>query len=452
MSPRVKVKALMVGAGHRGREVYGALALAHRERIEFVGVAEPHFERRIAFADALAIPPQDATADWRGLLSRPRFADAVVIAGPDFVHADAACAALEQGYHVLLEKPMALSAHDSVRIAAAADRAQRLVQVAHVLRYTEFYQRIFEVVRSGRLGRVAHIDMREQVAYWHMAHSFVRGKFRNTVEAAPLLLAKCCHDLDLMAWFAQVPAHRVGSFGGLSEFVPANAPAGAPARCTDGCPVQERCAFDAVRFYLGPPAESARASAAEERLALAWPRSDLCLEPARPARRKALEVGPYGRCVYRCDNDVLDHQVVIVEFEGGLTGSFTVQGHATKESRTVRISGSGGEVRGILEEGIVEITEHGSSAYERHDLKLPDHGHFGGDEGLFEHFLQAMEEGANPHVLTSARAAMESHLIGFGAERARHSGQLVDLQQLRTELEQVIRGGELRPLSAGAGR
>jgi predicted dehydrogenase len=419
------LEAIVVGAGLRGRFVYGAWARANPERLRIVAVAEPDAERRAAMAREHDLPAERVHADWRPLLSGPRLADAAIVATGDTEHVEPALAALARGYHLLLEKPIAPEPADCLRVVEAAERAGRILQIGHVLRYTEFYERVREIAAGGRLGELATIDMREHVAHWHFAHSYVRGKFRKRAIAAPIVLAKACHDLDLLVWIADREPRRVASFGSLRHFRPEAAPPGAPERCTDGCPVQADCPQDAVRFYLGP----------DDGVARIWPWSDLSPDPSREARRRALERSPYGRCVFRTDNDVPDHQVASIEFEDGLTASFGVHGFATHERRTIRISGSRGELRGVLQTGEIEVTRHGAFERERIECGGSDLGHHGGDAGLIAHFVDVAARGAVAEVLASGRAALASHLLGFAAERARLTGAVVELGPFRAEVE-----------------
>jgi predicted dehydrogenase len=422
------VEAVLIGAGNRGRFTFGAWARRHPERLRITAVAEPVRERREAFQREHEIPQERAFADWRELLAAPRRAPVAIIATGDTLHVEPALGAFECGYDVLLEKPIAPTPEECVKVVSAAERAGRLLQIGHVLRYTAFYEKVQELVASGVLGELVTIDMKEHVAYWHMTHSFVRGKFRNREIAAPLLLAKTCHDLDLMVWLAGTRPLRVASFGTLLHFRPEGAPAGAPGRCTDGCPAQAGCPHDAERFYLGPDADIARS----------WPWSDVSHDPERGARRAALETGRYGRCVYRCDNDVVDHQVLAVEFEGGATATFTVNGLASEEKRTIRISGTAGELRGVLHDGVIEVTRHGRFGAERHEIASSGMlGHFGGDEGLLAHFTAVAAGGAPEGLRTSGRISLESHLLGFAAERARILGAVVDLDAFRREVGAV---------------
>ncbi len=321
------VDAVLIGAGNRGRFTYGAYARAHPENLRIVALAEPQPARRTVMAQEHGLS--------RDLLALPTRAPAVIAATADTLHVEPAIAALERGYHVL--------------------------------RYTPFYTRVREILESGRLGRLICLDLKEHVAHWHMTHSFVRGKFRNSRVAAPFLLAKCCHDLDLLSWFIGRRAERVSSFGTLGHYRPECAPSDAPERCTDGCPHQSACPHDAVRFYAGP----------EDAVAKLWPWSDLSPDPSRGARRRALEVGPYGRRVYHCDNDVADHQLVAIEFEGSAMG------------------------------------------------------HYGGDDGLLDHFTEVVASGGHGEGRTTGQISLESHLLGFAAEQARLEACVVEMTSFR---------------------
>jgi len=415
--------AVVVGAGNRGKLVYADWARAHPDRMRVVAVAEPDDRRRESLAREHAIPAENVFRDWRECLARPRLAEAAIVATSDTLHVEPALAAIAGGYEVLLEKPIAPTRAECVRVVEAAATAGRLLQIGHVLRYTPFYERVHEIAASGDLGEIQHIDAKEHVAWWHMTHSYVRGRFRSRAVAAPILLAKSCHDLDLLCWLVGRPARRVASFGALGHYRAECAPPGAPPRCTDGCPVQESCPHDAVRFYVAP----------DERVAKIWPWVDVSPDPSAAARRRALESGRYGRCVYRCDNDVLDHQVVALEFEGGLTAGFALHGFAAKEQRTLRITGTRGELRGVLDGGAIEISRPGSVATERHDVGGSVFGHYGGDEGLLQSFTEVLRSGRRDALRASGRSALESHLIGFAAEAARESGTAVEMDGFRAD-------------------
>jgi predicted dehydrogenase len=423
------VEAVLLGAGNRGRFTYGAYAKAHPDRLRIVALAEPDAQRRRIVADELGLAAARVFDDWKALLDGPSLAPVAIVATGDDLHVAPALAALERGHHVLLEKPIAPTPGECLRVVEAAERYGRILQISHVLRYTPFYQHVREILASGVLGELVHVDMREHVAFWHMTHSYVRGKFCSSRSAAPFVLAKTCHDLDLLAWFADRPALRVASFGGLLHFRAQDAPSGAPLRCLDGCPVQQDCPHDAVRFYLDP----------DERIAALWPWSDLSPDPSREARRRALEEGPWGRCVYRCDNDVADHQVLSLEFEGGLTASFAVHGLASEERRTIRVSGTRGELRGVLHEGLIETSRHGRFGWERHALpEASPFGHFGGDPGLLDHFTDAVARGDAGAIRASGRSALESHWMGFAAEESRSRGSVVEMAAVRAAARDAV--------------
>ena len=416
----------LIGAGNRGRYVFGRFAQRHPERMRIAALAEPREDRRRATAAEHALGQGQVFETWQQLFAAGLELDAAIIATGDTEHVEPALEAFARGLHVLLEKPIALDAADCVRVVEASERAGRILQIGHVLRHMDFYARVHDVVESGRLGRLQLMDLREHVSYWHMAHSYVRGKFRSRALAAPFLLAKSCHDLDLMAWFAGRPAAHVTSFAALSAYVPALAPAGAPERCSAACPVQAACPWDAERFYLSP----------DDSVAQHWPWTDLSADPSREARRRALAASDYGRCVYHCDNDVVDHQTVSVAFEGGLLATLGVHGCASEERRTVRITGTHGELRGVLQTGLIEVSRHGDSRVDTQRLPASV-GHGSGDRNLVQHFCDAVERGAAEEVRAAGRVALESHLLGFAAERARHEGRVVDMSAYREEIERA---------------
>jgi len=417
------IEAVLVGAGDRGYDVMGRRALAHPDDLRFVAVAEPIPARLARFASAHAIPPERQYTGWKPMLAKGQMADAMVCATLDDQHVGPTLAALAAGYDVLLEKPMATTLADCVRVVRAAEKAGKLLQIAHVLRYTAFFSAIYEAVSAGRLGDLVTVTHHENVSYWHMAHSFVRGNWRNAAEQSPMILAKCCHDLDLLVWIIGRPVTHVQSFGSLSHYRADQAPhPGVPARCTDGCPVEETCPFYAPRFYLGDY--------------VGWPVSVISEDTSLAARREALVAGPYGRCVYRCDNDVVDHQTVNLQFEGGATAVLVMHGHSDEEGRAVRMDGTRGSLRGRFGHlgHKLTLSDHLTSRKER--VKLPDaiSGHGGGDDGLMEAFVRAMRNPAQG-ALTTGRESLESHLLAFAAEESRLTGQVVEMAEFRRRAE-----------------
>jgi predicted dehydrogenase len=417
---------VLIGAGSRGYAAYGPYALTHPDEIRFIAVAEPHDARRERFAQAHDIPPERRFRTWEDLLARGKIADAALICTLDRLHVEPCIAALEAGYDVLLEKPMATTLGDCVRLVQAAERAGRLLQICHVLRYTAFFSKLHEIVTSGRLGDIITVEQRENAVYWHMAHSFVRGNWRDSEAESPMILAKCCHDMDVMHWNLG-PSQRLSSFGSLLHFRAENGPPGAPERCTDGCPVADDCPWYAPRIYLGDHT--------------GWPVSVISEDTSLDARRRALETGPYGRCVYRCDNDVVDHQIVNIEFESGVSAALVMHGHSHEEARTLRYDGTRATLCGKFAYGrddFIEVHDHLTGRVERITPQAGGSGHGGGDDGLMSAFVQAARDPAQS--LTTARESLESHLMAFAAEQARVEGTVVDMAAYRQSAETLGRG------------
>jgi predicted dehydrogenase len=407
------IEAVMVGAGNRGFLAYGAYALRFPEDVRFVAVAELDDERRSRFAQAHNIPPERQFRSWEELAARPPLAPALVNATMDRQHYPSTIAFLEAGYHVLLEKPMATTPEHCIALVQTAERCGRILQIAHVLRYAPFFRKVYDIVQSGRLGEVVSLDWRENLSYFHFAHSFVRGNWANTERASPMILTKCCHDLDLLVWILDRHCERVSSFGSLTHFTPEKVGPEIPERCTDGCPIADDCPYYAPRIYL----ERAHGTALQH---AASP------DPSPEAILQALRTGPYGRCVYRCDNTAVDHQVVLLEFEGKLAASLTMQGCSHVEGRTLRIDGTRATLLGNESRRELLIADHLTGETELIRLPEPVGGHSGGDVGLMRTFVRAVR-GEVASVLTTARQSVESHLIAFAAEEARLSGRVVEL-------------------------
>ncbi|WP_344494846.1 Gfo/Idh/MocA family oxidoreductase [Nonomuraea monospora] len=406
-----QVGLALVGAGDRGTRYTRYATMGGRARL--AAVAEPDVRRRNAM---LAEHPGALGFDsWQELAARPRIADAVVIATLDAQHVEPAVRFAELGYHILLEKPMAIRLEDCLRIVEAAEKAGVLFAVCHVLRYTPYTRAMKAVLDSGRIGEIVTIEHLEPVGWWHHAHSYVRGNWRRTDQATFMLLAKSCHDLDWLAYVTGRRVSRVSSFGGLKHFTAANQPAGAADRCLD-CAVAADCPYAAQRIYLPFVGGGER-----------WPLSVLSEDTSEEGVLRALREGPYGRCVYTCDNDVVDHQVVDLEFDGGATASFTMTAFSPKAPRKTRIFGTRGSIDG--DGNLLTVTDFVTGATEVIDPQTPKDGHSGGDEGLVTAFLDAIT-GDNPSaILSHPRESLHSHEIAWAAEEARLTGTVVTLKE-----------------------
>lgn len=422
----------MIGAGGRATFAYGPYALEYPNDISFVAVADPDELRRKRFASLHDIPEDMQFTSWEEACARPQMARAALNCTQDRTHHASTLALLRAGYDVLLEKPMATSAAECIELVETAERHGRILQVCHVLRFTEFFSALYDIVQSGRLGRIVTIDHRENVSYWHMSHSFVRGNWRNEGLSAPMILAKCCHDLDILIWTMGQRVTRLSSFGALMHYRAESAPEGAPPRCTDGCPVEATCPWYAPRLYdadVHGRSQIEPFGAHDFMLSAAGAPREARGPEVRQARWELLKTSPYGRCVYHCDNDVVDHQTLNMEFEGGATCTFTMHGHSDREGRTLRWDGTRATLYGDFSDGrphTLRIVDHGSSSEEVIHPTTGSSGHGGGDFGLMKNFMQALRGEASKHQ-TTARVSLESHLLAFAAEESRLTGRMINM-------------------------
>jgi predicted dehydrogenase len=410
-----RLRAVLIGAGSRGHGVFGRWALDHADDIAFVGVAEPDPGRRARFGAAHAIPEEYRFTDVAALGAARLDATAAIIASPDRSHAADAIGLLEAGYDVLLEKPLAVTSDELAMLVRYTRTAPGRLSVAHVLRYTPFFRALHDVVSSGRLGDVVSVVHSEIIAWWHMAHSYVRGNWAVAETSSPLILAKCCHDLDILTWNLPAPVTRVASSGGLHHFRPEHAPPGATPRCTDGCPVSD-CIFDARRIYLASDTEP-------------WLIDALTDDTDAEAPLRALRSGPYGRCVYRAGSNVVDHQVVAMRRADGTTTTLRFSGHGDAGARTMRYDGTRATLRGVFgTEASLEIRQHGG-AVETIEVAAPESGHGGGDDGLMRAFVSRARD--RLPLPTDIESAVESHLLAFAAEEARLGDRVIDMDRFR---------------------
>ncbi len=409
-----QITAILIGAGARG-QIYARYAKQHPEELKIVAVAEPKAERREKFCREYGIDLSAQYDDWTQILAQPKLADAALIATLDDQHTGPAVKALELGYHVLLEKPMSNKEDECRAIAEAAKKSGAVLSVCHVLRYTPFFRTVKRLLDEGTLGEVASISMIENVAYWHYAHSYVRGNWRNEAESSNMLLAKSCHDMDIIVWLMGRPCRWVNSFGSLQYFNAAHAPEGATLRCSDGCPHAKECVYEDRKLYLTGNTE--------------WPVDMLTTDLTPAGIEKALREGPYGRCVYHCDNDVVDRQVVNLEFEGGAVASFTMTPFTGDCTRMIRITGTAGDLEGNLDKNTLTLHRFGHEA-ETVDVPVPEenntYGHAGGDYYLMKDFVRAVQGAADNQ--TDASVSLASHLICFAAEKSRHEKITVPLE------------------------
>lgn len=421
---------LIVGAGSRGLTVYADYISRHPDQFRLAGVAEPRDYYREETARRHQLPEQSCWSDWRELLDLPQLAPAVILATQDRDHLEPALALMKHGYDLLLEKPMAPSLEECRQLQQASRRYQKLLVVAHVLRYTPYFRQLKSLVDSGVLGQLVTVRHFEPVLYWHQAHSFVRGNWRKTADSAPMLLAKSCHDLDMLCHLVAQEPVQVVSFGDLSHFSRRHQPPDAADRCQDCRYREEGCAYSAHRFYLGLQRQGA----------LGWPLDTITSDTSEAGVVRALAEGPYGRCVYACDNDVVDHQVVAVEFAGGVSATFTMTAFAKERLRETELLGSHGQLCGDGTKIVLRPFEALPAALpdERGQLQsngdivwdfshVPNQGHGGGDDGLMEFFYECLQDRQRALQWSLPEAALRGHALCFAAEQSRLEKRLLKL-------------------------
>jgi predicted dehydrogenase len=411
------VTLIIVGAGSRG-SIYAEYAVQHPEQLRIVGVAEPRPFFRERMAASHQIPEEHVFHDWQTVARQPKFADAVIIALQDKMHTEPATAFANLGYHIMLEKPMAPTLKECHRITDAAKENDIILAVGHVLRYTTYTQKVKEIVDSGVLGDIVSIQHLEPVGYYHYAHSYVRGNWRNESESSFMLLAKSCHDLDWIRYIIGERCLEVSSFGSLHHFRPENRPPGAADRCLD-CDYEPQCPYSAKKIYL----ERVRQNDT------GWPVNIITTDFSEEAVIEALREGPYGRCVYACDNNVVDHQVVNMLFENGKTATFTMTAFTEVAHRKTRLFGTHGYLSGDGE--TIQVLDFLTDEVRTIETDLSDDsalsGHGGGDYYLMKHFVEAVATNDPGKILSGPDESLESHLMVFAAEEARRRGSVEKL-------------------------
>jgi len=423
------VRVAICGLGSRGKDTYAPVSEILPEQMVIAAIADPIEEKREYVRRRYNVPQEMCFETGEEMFARERLADVALICTQDQMHVGHAVAALRAGYHLLLEKPIAVTMDDVRLIQRTAKEMNRSVVVCHVLRYAPFFERIREAIEAGDVGEVVCIQALENVGYWHQAHSFVRGNWRRESESTFMLLAKCCHDLDYLVWLTGQRCARVSSFGSLRHFRPECAPAGAAARCTAGCAAKESCPYDAEKIYLTNERTGILAGNTD------WPCCILAQEPTEEKIRKAIEEGPYGRCVYACDNDVVDSQIVNMEMEDGTLCQLMMTAFCEHGGRTIRVFGTRGCIEGDMEHNVLRIRPFGRpETVIDVGLLLDDYkGHGGGDSRLMAELLAMHGETGRPTPrMTTLEASGESHYIAFAAEQSRKNGGMaVELKSIR---------------------
>lgn len=412
------VKVITLGAGSRGN-VYGNYGVQFPNELDIVGVAEPISIRNERYSKKHNIPEGNRFVTWEHVFNRPKFADAVIISTPDDLHYGPCMKALEMGYDVLLEKPIAPTEKECLDILSLANKTGRIVAVCHVLRYAPYFIKLREMIQSGSIGELISIQHLEPIEHVHMSHSYVRGNWHNSKETTPIILAKSCHDLDILRWLIGKPCKSISAFGSLKWFKEANAPEGSTNRCTDGCAVESTCPYSALKIYHDGGGWSSV--------------FDLPDDKTKHAAYilQQLKTTNYGRCVYKMENDQPDHYVASMEFEDEITANFSMEAFTSYHGRRTRIMGSHGDITGNMTEFV--HTEFLTGKVTKWDVTVDNDsehknsGHGGGDWGLVTDWINAVKKKDATLLTSTIDASVESHIMGFMAEKSRKTKQIVPI-------------------------
>ncbi len=414
---------IIVGAGGRGWG-YANYATKCPDKARVVGVAEPRTFHRKRMVRAHDIPRERTFRTWQALAKQPKLADAVLICTQDAMHEKPMEAFAKLGYAILLEKPMAPTVRACRNIVKIAKEYDVPFAVCHVMRYTRYTQALKKMLTDGLIGEIVNIEHFEPVGFWHQAHSFVRGNWRNEKETSFMLLAKSCHDIDWLSYIMEKPCVRTSSFGSLRHFRKSEQPAGAADRCME-CKFADSCAYSAKRFYFGRL----------ERGELGWPLDVADPEMTAETLEKALREGPYGRCVYACDNDVVDNQVVGLQYADGTTASFTMSAFNPGGGRKTRIGGTLGYIE-TNDSSLIRHFDFVTGEWHEIDTAASDAsilgGHGGGDGGIMDAFIHAVATGDRSRILSGPDATLESHMTVFAAEESRRKGRVVEMEKFNS--------------------
>ena len=423
--------AVIIGAGHRSL-TYASYAQKHPDELQIVGMADPIELRRQQVSSRYNLPPERCFRSVEDLTSVPKFADFAINGTMDHQHVPTSLPLLEAGYDILLEKPFATDEEEMWTLVQAARRHGRKIAVCHVLRYAPFYAAIRQKVIEGVIGDILNVQAVEHVSYHHMGVGFVRGKWnKKSTCKSSMLMSKSCHDLDMMAWMKSgILPRRVASFGNNFQFRPEKAPANAGTRCLVDCPIEPDCLYSAKKHYIDHPKRWAF---------YVWDTMEHLENPTIEDKIASLKGdNPYGRCVWKCDNDVVDHQSVAVTFEDGCTATLNMIGGSSKPSRSLHLIGTTGEIQGVMEDSkfvIRHIDPRPGCEYAEEvvdlnvvgDMTGAFGGHGGGDMRLMADFRRDLR--GEPRSISSTRLedSVSGHLMGFCADRAMEEGRVVDM-------------------------
>ena len=420
MSKIEQIKVIVIGAGNRGQTYCRHMNNFNEGKgFKIVGVAEPDDVRRNHVKEIYQIPDENVFTTWEDILDRPKFADVAIISTMDRMHYGPAMKAIELGYDLLLEKPVSPEPKECADILKAAREKGTKIMVCHVLRYTSAFRSLKHFIQSGKLGKIMSVQHTEAVGNLHQSHSFVRGRWGNSDETSPMLLQKSCHDLDIIQWFLDKKCKKIQSFGALKYFTRENAPEGAPDKCHEGCPVADTCIYNAERVYYHDSPN--------------WLKHAFTKPfKSEEEQKQAFLNSQYARCVYKCDNNVVDHQIVNMMFEDDITVSFTMAAF-NKGGRSTRVMGTKGEL--FFEDDLASARFYNFDTRSYEELPTNEAmvdasingGHGGGDTGIVAVLYEYINDEIDMKEVSEIGISIENHMLVFAAEESRKTETVVDI-------------------------
>ncbi|MBY0477358.1 MAG: Gfo/Idh/MocA family oxidoreductase [Chitinophagaceae bacterium] len=405
------ITAITCGAGNRGN-VYGNYAAQYPDQLDIVGVAEPINLRNERYAKKHNVKTENRFATWEDVFKRPKFADAIIITTPDNLHYGPCMKALEMGYNILLEKPISPSEKECRDILAMTKKTGKIVAVCHVLRYAPYFVELRNIIQSGVLGKVVSVQHLEPIEHIHMSHSYVRGNWHNSKQTTPIILAKSCHDLDILRWMLNKKSKTIHALGDVSWFNKSNAPEGSTARCADGCKVENTCPYSALKIYYRDRKRNYVFDLPEEK------------EKQAAYVLEQLKTTNYGRCVYKMENDQPDHYTTNILFEDDISVSFSMEAFTSYEGRRTRVMGSLGDIVGDM----TSMVHSDFLTGKKTEWKSTTDMHGGGDWRLVANWIEAVAKNDASLLTSTIDASIESHLMGFAAEQSRKENKVVEIK------------------------
>lgn len=405
-----KVKVAVIGAGVRGTYTYAPYILEYPNLCEIVAVVETKKGRRDLFSQKYNLKEEYIFESEEQFFASEKIADAVIIATSDDSHYNYAKLALEKGYHILLETPMANSLDGLVHLKELSHTySDRILMTCHVLRHTEFFNKLKEIIDSRELGELSSIQYNENIGYLNFAHSYVRGNWRNSSDTSPLILSKSSHDMDILLYLTGSKFRKIASFGSLKHFNSDSFKLTMSENCYR-CSEEENCPYSCKKIYLENNSVMNNA---------------VHINPTKENLETILKEGPYGRCVYRSDNNVVDNMVSIIEFENNVSATFNLSAFTKECNRTIKLMFTHGEVGGSFNDNEIRIKKFGEDEDRLLSLGKNDLSNNNANSNLIKSFINSVSQKNYISPNSNIKDSINSHVMAFAAEYSRVSEEVI---------------------------